>query len=61
MIPRTFKITDSQVELVLSWLVMLEQARVALALENAGHDTFCLTVHKSTQAIATILRELPPV
>ena len=39
---------------------MLEQARVALELENAGHDAFCLTVQKSTDAIATILRELPP-
>ena len=61
MIPREFKITDSQVEAVLTWLAMLEQARVALALENAGHDAFCLTVQKSTEAISTILRDLPPV
>ena len=61
MIPRAFKITDSQVEVVLTWLAMLEQARVALELENAGHDAFCLTVQKSTGAIAALLRELPPL
>jgi hypothetical protein len=61
VIAKAFTITAAQIELVLTWLAMLEQARVALELENAGHDAFCLTVQKSTDAIAAILRDLPPV
>jgi hypothetical protein len=61
MIPRAFTITDAQIAVVLTWLGMLEQAQVALQLENAGHEVFCLTVQKSTVAITSILRELPPI
>ena len=56
----TFRISQTEVEVIFGWLTYLEQARVALELENAGHDAICLTVQKTAEAIFKILRELPP-
>ena len=55
----TFRITRTQIDLVLTWLTMLEQARVALELEDAGHEVICLTLQKTTETIAKIFSELP--
>ena len=54
----SFRISRGEVDTILAWLTYLEQARVALELENAGHDAICLTVQKTAEAIFRILKDL---
>ena len=56
----SFKITKGEVDTVFAWLTYLEHARIALELEDAGHEVICLTVQKTTEAIFVILKGLPP-
>jgi hypothetical protein len=56
-----FRITREQVGVVISWLGYIEQTRVALELEaGPGHEAFCQTLEKATDAIFRVVSDLPP-
>ena len=55
-----FRISRAQVGVVLTWLGYIEQARVALELENeSGHEALCLALQKAVEEIHRVILGLP--
>jgi hypothetical protein len=56
-----FRISREEVGVVLTWVGYIEQARIALELEdNSGHTALCEALQKATDVINRVLSSLPP-
>jgi hypothetical protein len=55
-----FRISKEQIGVVLTWLGYVDQARLALQVENSkGHEALCLALQKAVETIQRVIADLP--